>query len=432
MFKFKKKIFPVLLCLTPLFAWGATTAEVDYAKVGQTIRGFGGSEAWNGVMTSARVKKLYGTDSGSLGLSIMRLRIAPATWNSSSQTADTSAWNAELTNGKAAQDLGAIVFATPWTPPVSMKVGNDNRSNKLWSGNLATSSYGDYANYLKSYISYAKTKGVNLYAISIQNEPDWDPQNYESCLWSADQLATWAANYGARAISGSTVKLMMPESLNFNPNMSAAALNNVSAATNISIIGGHLYGSKPSYPTLAKSKGKELWMTEHYLDSTAKTATASAWSTNLADAVAAATEIHNSMVVGQYNAYVWWWLVNSNDSQPTGLIDNSNNPTYFGTGVQHFSRYIRPGYARYDATAQPASGVYLSAYAGSSHYVLVMINANNYSVSQPVLIKNKTITSLIPYQTSGSGRFVQQSPITVSGNAFTAKLPAMSVTTYVQ
>lgn len=430
-FKLTKKILPMLLCLTPVFAWGAT-AEVDFAKVGQTIRGFGGSEAWNGVMASARVKKLYGTDSGNLGLSIMRLRIAPANWNKSSQTADTSAWTAELTNGKAAQDLGAIIFATPWTPPVSMKVGNDNRTNKLWSGNLATSSYGDYAKYLKSYISYAKTKGVNLYAISIQNEPDWDPKNYESCLWSADQLATWAANYGAQAISGSTVKLMMPESLNFNPNMSAAALNNASAAANISIIGGHLYGSKPSYPTLAKSKGKELWMTEHYLDSTAKTNGASAWSTNVADAVAAATEIHNAMVVGQYNAYVWWWLVNSNDSQPTGLIDSSNNPTYFGTGMQHFSRYVRPGYARYGATAQPASGVYLSAYGGSGHSVLVMINTNSYSVSQSILVKNQSITSLTPYQTSASGRFVQQSPVTLSGNSFTAKLPAMSVTTYIR
>jgi len=32
---------------------------------------------------------------------------------------------------------------------------------------------------------------------------------------------------------------------------------------------------------------------------------------SMADALNAATEIHNSMVTGQYNAYVYWWLVNS-------------------------------------------------------------------------------------------------------------------------
>lgn len=73
----------------------------------------------------------------------MRLHIAPATWTSSTKTAGTSAWTAELANGKAAQTLGATIFASPWSPPASMK--SNNSTNE---GSLNTSSYADFANYL--------------------------------------------------------------------------------------------------------------------------------------------------------------------------------------------------------------------------------------------------------------------------------------------
>jgi glucuronoarabinoxylan endo-1,4-beta-xylanase len=410
----------------------AGTAMVDFGAAGQTIRGFGASDAWYGAMSSDRISTLYGTASGDLGLSIMRLRIAPATWNASAQTADTSSWTAELANGKAAQDLGATIFASPWTPPASMKINNASRASGTDSGSLAPASYADFANYLKAYVAYATAQGVNLYAISMQNEPDFDPQTYESCLWTADEMASWAANYGSVPTAGTSVKLMMPESFSFAPGMSDSALNNSTAASNISIVGGHLYGASPSYPALAKSAGKEVWMTEHYLDSTSASSSSSSWSTTIADALAAAKEIHDSMTLGQYNAYVWWWLVNSNDSQPTGLIDSSNKPTYFGYAIEHFARFVRPGYLRYNATSSPVSGVYLSAYAGSGHQVIVIINTNTSSVSLPVQIENQTVTALTPYQTTASASLSQLSDIAVTGNALTATLPAQSITTYVQ
>jgi len=69
------------------------------------------------VMPQSQINTLYGNGTGDLGLTIMRLRIAPTTWNTANMTADTTQWTAELTNGKAAQAMGAIVFATPWSPP---------------------------------------------------------------------------------------------------------------------------------------------------------------------------------------------------------------------------------------------------------------------------------------------------------------------------
>jgi glucuronoarabinoxylan endo-1,4-beta-xylanase len=111
----------------------STTAAIDFGDAKQAIQGFGGSAAWYySKMSENRLNELFGTGlPDSLGLSILRLRIAPAAWNASTQAADTSQWFAELENGAAAQARGALVFASPWSPPASMKIVNMDRSSPL-------------------------------------------------------------------------------------------------------------------------------------------------------------------------------------------------------------------------------------------------------------------------------------------------------------
>ncbi len=405
------------------------TATVDFGTANQVIRGFGGSEAWSGPMPASQINTLYGTTSGDLGLSVMRVRIAPTTWDSSTQTAGTSAWTAELGNALAAQAMGAIVFATPWTPPASMK--SDNSVNE---GSLNAANYADFANYLEAYVNYATNQGVDLYAISMQNEPDWNPCGtggptastcYESCLWTAAQMDTWVASNS----SVLTTKLMMPESYFFSAAMSDPSLNDPNAVGKIAIIGGHLYGAGPYDYTLAKTLNKDVWMTEH----TVNLASGETTTQSMADALSAATEIHNSMTVGQYNAYVYWWMVNSASlSYYSGLLGTDGNMTYFGAAIAQFARFVRPGYSRYNATANPASGVYISAYGGSGHSVIVAINTNASAAGQAFTIQNQTIAALTPYQTTSGGMVSPQTPVTVTGNQFTYTLPAQSITTFVQ
>jgi len=419
-----------------VFSQGA--ALVDYGTSEQIIRGFGAAEAWYSTMPSSEITALYGTASGNLGLTIMRLRIAPTTWTSATKTADTSAWTTELGNGKAAQALGATIFASPWSPPASMK-SNDSVNE----GSLNTANYSDFANYLQAYADFAASQGVNLYAISMQNEPDWNPcvkngvdegpngpDCYESCLWTAAQMDAWVAGYGSVLAGGTNpVKLIMPESFHFDPSMSDPSLNDSTAVGNICIIGGHLYGAAPYYYANAENKGKDVWMTEHYLSPTVSGST----TTTISDAIAAATEIHNSMTVAQYNAYVWWWAANASaTSEADGLIDTNYNPTYFGYAMAQFSLFVRPGYLRYNATPTPVEGVYLSAYGGSGHQVIVVVNSTASSVSLPIQILNQTVTSMTPYQTTSSASVSQLSAVTVTNNVLTATLPAQSITTYVQ
>lgn len=420
--------------LTVVPATGTAMVDFGDSAKGQIIRGFGASSVWRSKYADARMRKLFSTEGDGLGLSILRVRIAPAAWDVSKKTATESEWKGELDNAKTAQALGARIFATPWTPPVSLKTNNDSRDSKLFGGNLKTDGYADYALYLNAFIKYATNQGVNLYAISMQNEPDENPE-YESCLWTPEWMADWTADHAGNAVGSTGVKFIMPESIGFSARYSDAALKNSRAKANIDIVGGHLYGPGPNYPKLAKESGKETWMTEHFLhrcadnDSASKDALCSG---DDPDMLRAAKEIHDSMTLGQYNAYVWWWLVNTDDAKPRSLIDTSDNLTRFGLAMKHFSRYIRPDYYRYDASSQPVKGVYMSAYAGSSRKVLVVINTNSSAVSLPVQLKNASISTLTPYQTTTSASFQQLASVAVTNNAFTASLPARSVTTYVQ
>jgi FlgD Ig-like domain len=100
----------------------------------QFIRGFGAANIipWRPDMTTNEVYKAFGTGSGEIGMSILRLRVP---YN------DTEAeFKAQVTTAKLAEYLGAIVFASPWTPPPSLKSNNNIIGGVLKDSSYATCS----------------------------------------------------------------------------------------------------------------------------------------------------------------------------------------------------------------------------------------------------------------------------------------------------
>jgi glucuronoarabinoxylan endo-1,4-beta-xylanase len=392
------------------------TAYVDFGSAAQTIRGFGGSTAWITDLTAAQAVTIFGTGDSDLGLSILRVRIDP-----SYTTGGPYNWGVELNNAQLATAQGATVIATPWTPPAAWKLNTD-AANALWGGTLNPANYEDYANYLESFVTYFANNGVKLYGISMQNEPDATVQ-YESCSWTGQTMDTWVANNS----SVLTTKLIMPESEGFNTSFSDPGLDDPDAVGHIGIVAGHIYGQAPTYYTNAESKGKEVWMTEHYVSYP-----------GIYGALGLAKELNDSMTVAEYNAYLWWWIFDycpngtSNCSYSNGLVDVNGNPTINGYAMAQYSRFVRPGYVRSNATYSPSQNVYVSAYKGDGHYVIVAINLGFGSQSQTFLIQNQTVTGLTPYETSASQNVAKQSAVSVSNDSFTYTLPAQSITTFVQ
>ena len=380
-----------------------TAADINFNTTYQTIRGFGTSTAWQPVLNSTQANNLYGTGPGQVGFTILRSRIDP------SSTTGGSNWATERSNAQQAQSINSqvIVFATPWTPPAVWK-----SNGSVDDGTLNTSDYDNFANYLNAFIAYEKAGGVNLYAISVQNEPDFLP-SYESCGYSGAQMDAWIAQEGGKI----NTKLMAPESDSFNLDESDPFLNDANAVGHVAIVAGHTYGVNPFYYTNAKNKGKDVWMTETTYNNANGAAQPS-----ISDAIAAAVLYHQSMAVAQYNAYIYWW---------TPLMLNGNSPNLDAYALGQYSKFVRPGYVMTGANNNPTSGVYVTSYKGNNNYVIVAVNSNSNASSISFPITGATLTSVTPYQTSISNQLAELSAVNVSNDSFTYSLPGQSITTFV-
>ncbi|ACS85921.1 glycoside hydrolase family 30 protein [Musicola paradisiaca] len=350
----------------------AATVSIDADVNYQTIQGFGGMNGvgWINDLTTDQINTAFGNDTGQIGLSIMRIRIDP----------DSNKWNKQVSSARQVSTLGAKIMATPWTPPAYMKSNN----SLINGGRLLTEHYSGYTSHLLDFSNYMQNQGAPIYAISIQNEPDWKP-DYESCEWSGDDFKNYLKSQGAKFGS---LKVIVGESLNFNHNLTDPTLNDSDASQYVAIVGGHLYGTTPkSYP-LAQNAGKQLWMTEHYVDSKQS---ANNWSS----ALDVATELNASMVAN-YNAYVWWYIRRS-----YGLLTEDGNVSKRGYVMAQYAKFVRPGFQRIQATENPQTNVHLTAYKNAEgKMVIVAVNTNDSDQLLTLNISHADVGKFAKYSTS--------------------------------
>ncbi|ANE77424.1 Glucuronoxylanase XynC precursor [Dickeya solani] len=382
----------------------ADTVKIDARINYQTIQGFGGMDGagWINDLTTEQINTAFGNDAGQIGLSIMRIRIDP----------DSNKWNIQVPSARQAVSLGAKLMATPWTPPAHMKSNN----SLINGGRLLPAYYSAYTSHLLDFSKYMQTNSASLYAISIQNEPDWKP-DYESCEWSGDEFKNYLKSQGSKFGS---LNIIVGESLGFNPKLTDPVLNDSDASKYVAIVGGHLYGTTPKPYPLAQNAGKQIWMTEHYVDSKQS---ANNWSS----ALDVATELNASMVAN-YNAYVWWYIRRS-----YGLLTEDGKVSKRGYVMSQYARFVRPGFQRIQATENPQSNVHLTAYKNSDgKMVIVAVNTNDSDQMLSLNISNANVGKFEKYSTSAvlNVEYGGTSQVDNSGKA-TVWLNPLSVTTFV-
>lgn len=374
----------------------ADTAVIDVSTNQQTIDGFGFSTAWCPVMTSAQSAILFGTDTGQLGFSLLRVRIDP-----------NGKWNNEAANSATAHSYGATVLGTPWTPPASQKT-----NNSIICGDLLPSQYGNYAAFLNQAANV-----LNLDYVSFQNEPDWCPSpGYESSNPTPTEILNWITN-NAPAVGK---PIVIGESLNFKDSYTDPVLNDSVAVNNIAYVGGHLYGSGGNkVHQNALNHGKHVWSTEHYINGI-----------DIGTAMKIAKEISDTMN-NQFSAYFWWWIY---PKDPASFIQGTTVDIR-GYVLGQFAHWVRPGMVRSSATYNPQSNVYVTAYYNSNNngLVIIALNMGASDVSQAFTIQNAAnISNLTPIRTSANENMAQLSVVALQNNAFTYTLPAQSITTFAQ
>jgi glucuronoarabinoxylan endo-1,4-beta-xylanase len=367
----------------------------------QVIRGFGCATVFappnTSALTDQEFDRLFGSGNGQIGLNFLRIRVA-----------SDDAWRAtELNHAKAAIQRGAQVFASPWSPPARMKTNNN-----IIKGKLIPDSAANYARYLNDFAAYMAVNGAPLYAISVQNEPDWEP-DYEGCVWTATEMRDFIKNYGNLITA---TRLMAPELVNNNQSYVNTILSDDGAVANLDILGTHIYGGGILENSLAKTKGLDVWMTEH-LD------TSTTYNASLTTAV----EIHDCFTKANFNAYIWWY-----GKRFYGLIGQDGIVTKRGYILSHFSRFIRPGSVRLGTTSNSVADVFISAYKNGTKKTIVIINRLNNDVKQKISFQDAAITIVVPFLTTSSKNVEQGAIITVSGNSFVYTIPSQSIVTLVE
>jgi glucuronoarabinoxylan endo-1,4-beta-xylanase len=399
---------------TEHLAQNGATANVCWQEQRQTISGFGASSAWTAPdLPDELADELFGADR--IGLSLLRLRIRPDGTTSETATA------------LKAQDRGARVWAAPWSPPGAWKTsGTDNHG-----GALLPENYPAWAERLATFVRTLEEAGVELLALSAQNEPDYVAE-WETCVWQPAELATFVGEHliPALAAEGVSPRLLAPESSGWDDvaRYGDSLLSHENAGPAIGIVATHSYGmAQPWAYDMPASQGKELWMTEW------SDPTMGAVDSGMDSGLVVARAIHDNLTIAEVNAWHYWWLVDRDDTPPSrGALLSEGVITRRAYVTGQFSRFVRPGSRRLRISGSTQSDLRVSAFLRETgnELVIVAINESTTPVPQSFDLTGAEVSELVPYVTNDDV-VLEEQPAVAGGALVSVELSPRSVTTFV-
>lgn len=199
---------------------GLPLVTIDAAERHQSMVGFGASitdaSAWliqtklSPQQRDQLMGELFGRGEGGLGFSFTRVTIGASDFSLDHYSLDDAPGGApdpELKSFSIERPAQYVfptvrqalainrdlkVMASPWSAPAWMKT-----TNSLVKGRLKPEAYPVYAEFFARYVKAAGKAGVPTDYLSIQNEPDFEPENYPGMRWLAlDRARFFGENLG--------------------------------------------------------------------------------------------------------------------------------------------------------------------------------------------------------------------------------------------
>jgi len=281
----------------PALTFGATrtpnlTITVNDAVKYQQIDGFGASLTdssawliWNKLTEAQRkeaMQMLFSPTKG-IGLSILRQPMGASDFALSAYSYDDlppgqpfgasdpdlklfsiehdRAYILPLLHEALALNPNLKIFASPWSPPGWMKT-----SGSMIQGALLPSAYPAFAKYFVRFVKEYEAAGVPIYAITMQNEPKFIPNDYPGMIFTAPELKEVLANYVGPAFRDAKLKTKI---LVFDHNWDLIeypleVLSDPKAAAFAAGTATHCYGGSVTAQNELHDRfpDKDIWMTE--------------------------------------------------------------------------------------------------------------------------------------------------------------------------
>jgi glucuronoarabinoxylan endo-1,4-beta-xylanase len=399
--------------------------------------GFGAADVFAGTaLTSAQVTLFFDPTNG-IGLTILRMGIQD---NGGTAGLNGGAYS-DAKNAMTASGGVLKVWAAPWSPPAKWKTNNSTNGTNMGGtydpqATLIASDFGAWATEMAGFPGTFKTNtGFDLYAISAQNEPDWDA-SYTACLYQAPAMDTFVGDLGPMLHALTPpVKMLAAEpnawdNLWAGDNYGNQLVQNENS--NLDILATHDYSHDtdmtPTRPAPPAGVTQPIWETEMSNFGTNDT--------TMTSGVQVAVWVYAAITTGRASAWHYWWLINENTDNE-GLLNqggSTTNPPKRLYTLGNFSKFVRPGYVNVAVSGSPGTNVYVSAFKDPStgKTAVVAVNASSTAASPMIYLSGgQSITQMTPNVTSASQNLVAGTAIAVSNSTFTASLPGMTVTTFV-
>ncbi len=391
--------------------------EIDPDQHYQTIVGFGAAITDASAMLiqtrlpaanrKALLKELFGPPPG-LGISLVRVTIGASDFSPThysfddmpaGETDDTlarfSIGSIERTVVPVLRDARSLnpslrVIASPWSAPGWMKT-----SGSLLHGTLAPQFYGAFADYLVRYTDAMQSRGVPIFALTLQNEPHFDPLNYPGMLLDAAARARLIGQYLGPALARrGGAPLILEWDHNWDrPQEPLAVLADPIASRYVAGVAWHCYAGKVGAQTqvhLARPD-KDAYLTE---------CSSGTWVTKSEPSLLSMTR---QQIIGSTREWargvIFWNLALDEASGPhlggcrscLGLITIDSrtgqvvrNDDYYAIG--HASRFVLPGAVRIESTATDA-GLSNVAFRNPRAGTLVLLAANSAKVPRTLYVR---------------------------------------------
>lgn len=399
----------------------APVIQIDTAKQFQTVDGFGycltGGSAYliYHLPPDKRqnlLQELFATDSGSIGISYLRVSIGASDLSRKTFSYD-DVKEGETDTALTHFDLGADkynlvpllkeilsinpdikIMGSPWSAPVWMKTNNSTKGGKL-----DPQFYDTYAAYFVKYIRAMEAEGIHIDAITPQNEP-LNPDNNPSMVMTAAEEADFIKNALGPAFekAGIKTKIIIYDHNCDRPDYPLDILKDKKAAQYIDGSAFHLYAGEISALSKVHDTfpNKNVYFTEQWTGGPGNFAGDLKW------------HVQNLIIGAMRNwskIVLEWNLAANADYEPhtnggcstcMGALtieqDVSRNVSYYV--IASASRFVRPGAVRIGSNI--VGNLHNVAFQNTDgSKVLIVLNTGNKKENFNVQYKGKRFSSTL-------------------------------------
>ena len=396
-----------------------TTINVDSTTTYQTIDGFGfaltgGSaqviNAMSAAQSNALIKELFVTDSTGINISYIRVTLGASDMSAAPFTYDDSSTpDVNLQNFSIAMETDLIpvlkkiialnpnikILACPWSAPAWMK-----SNNNLSGGSLLPQYYSVYANYFVKYIQAMQAQGINIDAVTPQNEP-LNPSNNPAMVMQDTAEAKFIGSYLGPAFqsAGIKTKIICYDHNCDRPDYPIYVLNDQTANPYVDGSAFHLYAGDISAltPVHTAFPNKNIYFTEQSTFSTGTFSGDLNW--HITNLIVGATRNWSRNVIewdlATDPSYGPHTVNGCGTCQGAVTISGSaftRNVSYYI--IAHASKFVKAGAVRIASDASTAfPNVAFKNPDGSK--VLIVLNSSSNVASFNIKYNSKLVTSTL-------------------------------------